>query len=74
MSPARRRLGTGPTTTRAAAADAPTPRLLPAERGEPTPGDEYQDVAEPPRGRRDLGCGVERDSVYVIPETHSTSR
>ncbi|MET9366113.1 hypothetical protein ABZX93_35155 [Streptomyces sp. NPDC006632] len=56
---ARRRLGTGPTTTRTTP-DTPAARLLPAERGESAGDAEHQDVTEPTRGRRILGPGIER--------------
>jgi hypothetical protein len=60
MSTARRRLGTGPSTTRSTTTPDPSPRLLPAERVEPDAllGEvEHQDVAVR-KGRRDLGPGV----------------
>ncbi|MFF3159527.1 hypothetical protein [Streptomyces sp. NPDC057910] len=58
MKPARRRLGTGPTTTRTTTAPAPASRLLPAERGESAADGEHQAVAGPPGGRRILGHGT----------------
>ncbi|MFG3134485.1 hypothetical protein ACGFZU_43275 [Streptomyces tendae] len=61
MSTARRRLGTGPSTTRSTPTADASPRLLPVERTEPGAllGDvEHQDVAVP-NGRRILGPGVD---------------
>ncbi|MCG8971487.1 hypothetical protein [Streptomyces sp. CL12-4] len=60
MSTARRRLGTGPSTTRSTLTTDPSPRLLPVERAESGAllGEaEHQDVAAR-KGRRDLGMGV----------------
>jgi hypothetical protein len=59
MSTARRRLGTGPSTTRSTTTAA-APRLLPVERAEPDAllGEvERQDVTAR-KGRRNLGPGV----------------
>lgn len=59
MSITRRRLGTGPSTTRSMTTDT-APRLLPAERLEPRTllkDGEHQDVATP-KGRRNLGPGI----------------
>ncbi|WP_190133439.1 hypothetical protein [Streptomyces mashuensis] len=64
MSTARRRLGTGPSTTRTTSPAGPAPRLLPAERVEPGPlldDAEHQAVVEH-KGRRTLGPGIARDS------------
>jgi hypothetical protein len=60
MSTARRRLGTGPSTTRSTPTTDTSPRLLPAERVEPGAllGEvEHRDVAAP-KGRRILGPGI----------------
>ncbi|WP_189554828.1 hypothetical protein [Streptomyces lavendofoliae] len=62
MSTTRRRLGTGPSTTRSTEPTDFSPRLLPVERVEPAAlldDGEHQDVAER-KGRRTLGRGVER--------------
>jgi hypothetical protein len=59
MSTARRRLGTGPSTTRSTTTTDAAPRLLPVERVEPDAllGDvEHQDVAVQ-KSRRTLGLG-----------------
>jgi len=59
MSTARRRLGTGPSTTRSTPTTDTAPRLLAAERVEPGAllGEvEHRDVAAP-KGRRNLGPG-----------------
>lgn len=59
MSTARRRLGTGPSTTRSTPTTDTAPRLLAAERIEPGAllGEvEHQDVAAR-KGRRNLGPG-----------------
>ena len=56
----RRRLGTGPSTTRSTPTTDTAPRLLPAERVEPGAllGEvEQPDVADR-KGRRTLGPGV----------------
>jgi hypothetical protein len=60
MSTARRRLGTGPSTTRSTPTTEASPRLLPAERVEPDAllGEvEHQDVVAR-KGRRTLGPGT----------------
>jgi hypothetical protein len=60
MSTMRRRLGSGPSTTTSTPTTDTGPRLLPAERVEPTAllGEvEHQDVVDP-RGRRILGAGA----------------
>ncbi|MGW1902953.1 hypothetical protein ACWCQB_37555 [Streptomyces hirsutus] len=60
MSTARRRLGTGPSTTRSTPTTDAAPRLLPAERVDPGAllGEvEHQDVADR-KGRRNLGPGI----------------
>lgn len=60
MSTMRRRLGTGPTTTRSTPTTDPAPRLLAAERLEQGAllGEvDHQDVAAR-KGRRNLGPGV----------------
>ncbi|MDX2973812.1 hypothetical protein PWY87_35825 [Kribbella solani] len=60
MSTARRRLGTGPSTTRSTPTTDTAPRLLPAERVEPDAllGEvERQDLVDR-KGRRTLGPGV----------------
>ena len=60
MSTPRRRLGTGPSTTRSTPSTETSPRLLPAERVEPDAllGEvEHQDVAAR-KGRRNLGPGI----------------
>ena len=60
MSTARRRLGTGPSTTRSTPSTDTAPRLLAAERVEPGAllGEvEHRDVADR-KGRRNLGPGV----------------
>lgn len=57
---ARRRLGTGPSTTRDVPLADSASRLLPAERVESAPlpdGDEHQAAADP-KGRRALGPGI----------------
>ncbi|HLU98798.1 MAG TPA: hypothetical protein VKZ89_18330 [Thermobifida alba] len=56
----RRRLGTGPSTTRSTSTTATAPRLLPAERADPDgllEEAEHQDVPAP-KGRRNLGPGT----------------
>ncbi|MBK3540223.1 hypothetical protein JHN61_29275 [Streptomyces sp. MBT67] len=63
MSTARRRLGTGPSTTRTTPPDGPGPRLLPAERveaGQLLDDVEHQAVADQ-KGRRVLGPGIARE-------------
>lgn len=66
MSTARRRLGTGPGTTRNTPSTDTGPRLLPAERVEPDAlleGAEQRDVVDR-KGRRSLGPGgTERQRV-----------
>ncbi|MEU4933156.1 hypothetical protein AB0G54_42860 [Streptomyces yokosukanensis] len=60
MSTARRRLGTGPSTTRSTPTTGTAPRLLAAERVEPGAllGEvEHRDVVSP-KGRRNLGPGA----------------
>ncbi|MFD5415238.1 hypothetical protein [Streptomyces nojiriensis] len=60
MSTARRRLGTGPSTTRTTPTEGPQPRLLPAERVDPgrlLHDVEHQAVVDA-KGRRTLGPGV----------------
>jgi hypothetical protein len=60
MSTARRRLGTGPSTTRSTPTTDTAPRLLAAERVEPGAllGEvEHRDVADR-KGRRILGPGI----------------
>jgi hypothetical protein len=60
MSTMRRRLGSGPSTTRSTTTTDTGPRLLPAERVEPTAllGEvEHQDVTDQ-KGRRILGSGT----------------
>jgi hypothetical protein len=61
MSTMRRRLGTGPTTTRSTPTTEAAPRLLAAERVEPGSllGEvQYQDATADRKGRRTLGPGV----------------
>jgi len=60
MSTARRRLGTGPATTRSTPPTDTAPRLLAAERAEPDAllGEvEQRDVVDR-KGRRNLGPGA----------------
>jgi len=60
MSTTRRRLGTGPATTRSTPTTDTAPRLLAAERVEPGAllGEvEHRDVADR-KGRRNLGPGI----------------
>jgi len=60
MSTPRRRLGTGPSTTRSTPTTDTSPRLLPAERVEPDAllGEvEHRDVVHR-KGRRNLGPGT----------------
>ncbi|MEU1875646.1 hypothetical protein [Streptomyces sp. NPDC019793] len=60
MNTARRRLGTGPSTTRSMTTTDTAPRLLPVERAEPGAllGEvEHQDMAAR-KGRRNLGPGI----------------
>lgn len=60
MSTERRRLGTGPSTTRSTTLTDTSPRLLPVERAEP--GAVFKEVepsdAADRNGRRTLGSGV----------------
>ncbi|MFH8760267.1 hypothetical protein [Streptomyces atroolivaceus] len=61
MSTTRRRLGTGPSTTRNTPPADSAPRLLPAERlglEQRLDDDEHQAVAAEPKGRRALGPGI----------------
>lgn len=60
MSTTRRRLGTGPSTTKSTSSADSAPRLLPAERLRPEQRlDDYEHQAAPdPKDRRTLGPGI----------------
>jgi hypothetical protein len=67
MSTARRRLGTGPSTTRSTTLTDTSPRLLPVERAEPDAvleEVERSDAADR-KGRRPLGTGVVENAEGV---------